>query len=75
MNQTLSFYPSTDEALNFSNLPEEVFDICECYFQDVELLCDYDDSIYKFEESKLEFEVKNFLEKIYLKIQKFLSKK
>ena len=62
---------STDEkVLDFSNLLEEVFDLCQDYFQDLEFL---DANPKEFEKSKIESN--NSLLKIYLKIQKFLNEK
>ena len=54
------------KVLDFSNLLEEVFDLCQDYFQDLEFL-DANPSSEEFEKSKIEF--KNSLGKIYLKIQ------
>ena len=62
---------SADEkALDFSNLLEEVFDLCQDYFQDLEFF-DANPNPKEFEKSKIEFN--NSLVKIYLKIQKFLN--
>lgn len=58
------------KALEFSNLLEEIFDLCQDYFQDLEFL-DANLSSEEFEKSKIEF--KNSIEKVYLKIQKFLN--
>ena len=52
--------------MDFSNLLEEVFDLCRDYFQDLEFL-DANPSSEDFEKSKIA------LGKIYLKIQKFLN--
>ena len=59
-----------EKVVDFSNLLEEVFDLCRDYFQDLEFL-DANPSSEDFEKSKIEFN--NSLEKIYLKIQKFLN--
>ena len=59
-----------EKALDFSNLLEEVFDLCQNYFQDLEFL-DANPNPEEFEKSKIEFN--NSLKKIYLKIQKFLN--
>ena len=58
------------KVLDFSNLLEEVFDLCQDYFQDLEFL-DANPSSEEFEKSKIEF--KNSLGKIHLKIQNFLN--
>ena len=59
-----------EKVVNFSNLLEEVFDLCRDYFQDLEFL-DANPSSEDFKKSKIEFN--NSLEKIYFKIQKFLN--
>ena len=59
-----------EKVVDFSNLLEEVFDLCRDYFQDLEFL-DANPSSEDFEKSKIEFN--NSLGKIYLKIQKFLN--
>ena len=59
-----------EKALGFSNLLEEVFDLCRDYFQDLEFL-DANPNPEEFEKSKIEFN--NSLGKIYLKIQNFLN--
>lgn len=59
-----------EKALDFSNLIEEVFDLCQNYFQDLEFL-DANPNPEEFEKSKIEFN--NSLKKTYLKIQKFLN--
>ena len=56
-----------EKALDFSNLLEEVFDLCQDYFQDLEFL-DANPNPEEFEKSKIEFN--NSVGKISLKIQK-----
>ena len=51
-----------EKALDFSNLLEEVFEICEGYLQDAE-----------FRDENSEVEVKNSIEEIYFKIKNFLN--
>ena len=53
------------KALHFSNLLEEVFDLCQDYFQDLEFL-DANPNPEEFEKSKIESN--NSVGKIYLKI-------
>ena len=59
-----------EKSLGFSDLLEEVFDLCQDYFQDLEFL-DANPNSEEFEKSKIEFN--NSLGKIYLKIQNFLN--
>ena len=55
-----------EKVLDFSNLLEEIFDLCQDYFQDLEFL-NANPSSEEFEKSKIEFNTS--LENIYLKIQ------
>ena len=59
-----------EKVLDVSNLLEEVLDLYQDYFKDLEFL-GTNPSSEEFEKSKIEF--KNSLGKIYLKIQKFLN--
>lgn len=59
-----------EKGLDFSDLLEEVFDLCQDYFQELEFL-DAKPKPEKFEKSKIEFN--NSVEKIHLKIQKILT--
>ena len=59
-----------EKSLGFSDLLEEVFDLCQDYFQNLEFL-DANPSSEEFEKSKIEF--KNSVEEIFLKIQKYLN--
>ena len=59
-----------EKAVDFSELLEEVFDLCQDYFQNLEFL-DANPSSEDFEKSKIEFN--NSFRKIYSKIQKFLN--
>jgi hypothetical protein len=58
------------KGLDFSNLLEEVFDLSQNYFQDLEFL-DPNPNPEEFEKSKIEFN--NSFGKAYLKIQEFLK--
>lgn len=64
----LIIFSPDQKVLDFYNLLEEVFDLCQDYFQDLEF---FDANSEEFEKSKIE--VKNSLGKSYLKIQKFLN--
>jgi hypothetical protein len=59
-----------EKSLGFSDLLEEVFDLYQDYFQDLEFL-DANPNPEEFEKSKIEFN--NSVGKIYLKIQNFLK--
>jgi hypothetical protein len=52
-----------EKSLGFSNLLEEVFDLCGGYLQDAE-----------FRDETSEIEFKNSIEEIYFQIQKFCKK-
>lgn len=58
------------KALDFCDLLEEVFDLCEDYLVDLQFI---DSTVNSSELEKYETEFKNSLEKIYLKIQNFLN--
>ena len=57
-------------TINVGTPLEEVFDLCQVYFHNLKLL-DTNPNSEEFEKYKIEFN--NSLEKIYLKIQKFLN--
>ena len=55
----------TEKSLGFADLLEEVFDTCEGYLQE--------EPEFRHGNSEVEIEVKDSVEKIYLKIQKYLN--
>lgn len=62
LESNLIILSPNEKSLDFSDLLEEVFDICEAYLQNAE-----------FRDENSEVEVKNSVEEIYLKIQNFLN--
>ena len=62
LESNLIILSPNEKSLGFSDLLEEVFDTCEAYLQDAE-----------FRDENSEVEVKNSVEEIFLKIQKYLN--
>ena len=62
LESNLIILSPNEKSLGFSDLLEEVFDICEGYLQDAE-----------FRDKNSEVEFKNSVEEIFLKIQKYLN--
>jgi GTP-sensing pleiotropic transcriptional regulator CodY len=60
-----------EKSLGFSDLLEEIFDLCEQYFEDLEF--GYNNSPSEIELKNLEVEIKNSIEKIYFQIQNYLN--
>ena len=65
LESNLIILSPTEKSLGFTDLLEEVFDTCECYLQ-------YEPE-FRYENSEVEGEVKDSVEEIYLKIQKYLN--
>jgi len=64
LESNLIILSTSEKSLGFSDLLEEVFDICETYLQDAEA---------DFRDENSEVEFKNSIKEAYLKIQNFLN--
>ena len=61
IESNLIILPPTQKSLDFSNLLEEVFEICEGYLRDVELYDQNSEVEFKNWTNETYFEIKNFL--------------
>ena len=65
LESNLIILSPNEKSLGFSDLLEEVFDTCQAYLQYLE------DA--EFHDENFEVEIKNSVEEIFLKIQKYLN--